>query len=54
MLSKFVFVGTPDDLAEHATAVLAAGAARVEFGTPHGLSEAEGMRLLGEKGTAGH
>jgi len=26
-----------------------AGAARIEFGTPHGLTEAEGLRLLGEQ-----
>jgi 5,10-methylenetetrahydromethanopterin reductase len=25
-----------------------AGATRIEFGTPHGLSEESGMRLLGE------
>ena len=30
-------------------ALLAAGAGRVEFGTPHGLTAAEGLRLLGEQ-----
>ncbi len=29
-------------------ALFAAGATRVEFGTPHGLTEETGLRLLGE------
>ena len=32
---------------EQAIELYQAGAARIEFGTPHGLSEQEGMRLLG-------
>lgn len=43
------FAGTPDEVAAQAAELIAAGAARVEFGTPHGLSEAEGLRLLGER-----
>ena len=38
----------PDEVAAHALELYAAGAQRVEFGTPHGLDEAAGIRLLGE------
>jgi 5,10-methylenetetrahydromethanopterin reductase len=33
----------------HAEAIFAAGASRVEFGTPHGLTDARGIQLLGER-----
>ena len=33
-------------MAEHAEALLDAGAARVDFGTPHGLDERRGVELL--------
>lgn len=49
LLYCFAFAGTPDEVAEHAAAIFAQGAARVEFGTPHGLTPQEGLRLLGEK-----
>ena len=49
LLDVFCFAGTPREVAEHALAVLDAGAARVEFGTPHGLTDAGGVRLLGER-----
>jgi 5,10-methylenetetrahydromethanopterin reductase len=42
------FAGTPDDVAQQALALFAAGADRVEFGTPHGLTPETGLRLLGE------
>jgi 5,10-methylenetetrahydromethanopterin reductase len=48
LLRRFAFAGTPVEVAEHAAALFAAGAARVEFGTPHGLTPAAGLRLLGE------
>jgi 5,10-methylenetetrahydromethanopterin reductase len=48
LLRKLAFAGTPIDVAEQAIELYHAGAARVEFGTPHGLNEAEGLRLLGE------
>jgi 5,10-methylenetetrahydromethanopterin reductase len=35
-LEKFTFAGTPAEVAAHASAVLEAGAHRVEFGAPHG------------------
>lgn len=48
LLKKFAFAGTPDDIAEQTRALFDVGAARVEFGTPHGFSEEEGIKLLGE------
>jgi 5,10-methylenetetrahydromethanopterin reductase len=49
MLERFAFAGDPDDVVRQAEAAFAGGAARVEFGTPHGADEAEGIRLLGER-----
>lgn len=49
LLRRFAFAGTPDQVAEHAADVLAGGAGRVEFGTPHGLTPESGLRLLGER-----
>jgi 5,10-methylenetetrahydromethanopterin reductase len=42
------FAGTPAEVAEQAMALYDAGATRVEFGTPHGLTEEVGLRLLGQ------
>lgn len=49
LLYPFTFAGTPADIIAHAEALFAAGATRIEFGTPHGLSNMSGVRLLGEK-----
>jgi 5,10-methylenetetrahydromethanopterin reductase len=49
LLSLFAFAGTPEDVAEQARALIAAGAARVEFGTPHGVTNDHGVHLLGSK-----
>lgn len=49
LLARFAFAGAPEDVAEQAAAIFAAGACRVEFGTPHGLTAASGLRLLGER-----
>ncbi len=49
ILRRVAFAGTPDEVAEQAQDLFAAGVTRVEFGTPHGLSTEEGMRLLGEQ-----
>lgn len=46
LLDRFSFAGTPDEVAEHAEAVFAAGARRVDFGTPHGAPERRGVELL--------
>ncbi len=46
VLSRFAFAGTPADVAAQAEAVLDAGALRVDFGTPHGIDERQGVELL--------
>lgn len=48
LLTKLAFAGTPDEVANQAKQLLDAGAGRVEFGTPHGVTAVEGLRLLGE------
>lgn len=47
VLERFAFSGTPDDIAEHALRLAAAGVDRIEFGTPHGIDELGGIELLG-------
>ncbi len=49
LLRHFAFAGTPDDVIAQAEAIFAAGASRIEFGTPHGLTDTRGIRLLGER-----
>lgn len=49
LLERFAFAGSPADIIRQAEGLFAAGASRVEFGTPHGLESARGVRLLGEK-----
>jgi 5,10-methylenetetrahydromethanopterin reductase len=49
VLDRFAMAGTPEQVAEQAEALFEAGARRVEFGSPHGLTEEEGIRLLGER-----
>jgi 5,10-methylenetetrahydromethanopterin reductase len=49
MLDRFAMAGTPEQVAAQAKALLDAGARRVEFGSPHGLTADEGIRLLGEQ-----
>ncbi len=49
LLAKFAFAGTPLQVAEQANRLFAAGATRVEFGTPHGFSAESGLTLLGQK-----
>jgi 5,10-methylenetetrahydromethanopterin reductase len=49
LLDRFCFAGTPDEVAEHAAALLDAGADRIEFGTPHGRTDRQGVDLLGAK-----
>lgn len=46
ILARFAFAGTPADIAAQAEAIFAAGAARVDFGTPHGIDERHGVELL--------
>ena len=45
-LDRFAFAGTPEEVAAHARRLYDAGAKRVEFGTPQGLTTAAGVELL--------
>lgn len=49
LLDRFAFAGNADNLIQHTCRLFDAGAGRVEFGTPHGLSPESGIRILGEK-----
>ena len=49
VLDRFAFSGTPDQVAAQVAALFEAGATRVEFGTPHGLTAARGIELLGRR-----
>lgn len=49
LVDRFCFAGTPDEVASHADTLFAAGASRVEFGTPHGVTDRHGVELLGRK-----
>lgn len=48
ILDLFAFAGNADDLIHKVMSIFEAGANRVEFGTPHGINQAEGIRILGE------
>lgn len=49
LLDKFAFSGNADDLIRQGNALFDAGAQRVEFGTPHGLSSAvDGLTIIGK------
>jgi 5,10-methylenetetrahydromethanopterin reductase len=45
-LDRFVIAGTPEEVAAHAERLLDAGAKRVDFGTPQGLTSSRGVELL--------
>ncbi|MGH3029316.1 MAG: LLM class flavin-dependent oxidoreductase [Gaiellaceae bacterium] len=49
LLDKLAFAGTPAEVARRAEALYEAGAARVEFGTPHGLTPRHGVELLASR-----
>lgn len=49
LLARFAFAGDAHDIVAQTEALFAAGASRVEFGTPHGLPSAHGIQLLGER-----
>ena len=46
VLDRVAFSGTPDQVVRQVEALFEAGAARVELGTPHGLTDREGLELL--------
>jgi 5,10-methylenetetrahydromethanopterin reductase len=45
-LDRFVFAGTPEEVAAHVGRLFDAGAARVELGTPQGLTTERGVELI--------
>jgi 5,10-methylenetetrahydromethanopterin reductase len=47
VLDRFAFSGTPERVAKQAQTLIDAGVHRVEFGTPHGLTDDRGVDLLG-------
>ena len=47
VLDRFAFSGTPSQVAAQAQKLIDAGVRRVEFGTPHGLTDDRGVDLLG-------
>jgi 5,10-methylenetetrahydromethanopterin reductase len=49
VLDLFAYSGTPEQVAAQAQRVLDAGAGRIEFGTPHGVTDRRGIELLGRK-----
>ncbi|MDQ6713543.1 MAG: LLM class flavin-dependent oxidoreductase [Candidatus Dormibacteraeota bacterium] len=49
VLDRFAMAGTPEQVVDQARRLFEAGAQRVEFGSPYGLTEDEGIRLLGER-----
>ena len=49
LLDRFAFAGNAADIVRQAERLFTAGASRIEFGTPHGLPSAQGIRLLGEQ-----
>jgi 5,10-methylenetetrahydromethanopterin reductase len=49
LLVKLAFAGTPEEVARQAAALYDAGAGRVEFGTPHGLTPRHGVELLANR-----
>jgi 5,10-methylenetetrahydromethanopterin reductase len=48
ILDRFAFCGTPAQICRQVEDIFHAGARRIDFGTPHGLTAMDGIRLLGE------
>lgn len=49
ILDRFAFSGTPEQVAAQVNALHAAGATRVELGTPHGVTAELGVDLIGRR-----
>jgi 5,10-methylenetetrahydromethanopterin reductase len=49
LLDLFAFSGTPEQVAAQAQLLIDAGADRIDFGTPHGLSDLGGVELIGRE-----
>lgn len=48
LLRNFAFVGTPQEIINQSLTLMEAGAHRLEFGTPHGVTTKTGLDLLGK------
>jgi 5,10-methylenetetrahydromethanopterin reductase len=49
LLDRFAFSGSPEQITRQSRELFDAGVTRIEFGTPHGFNDADGIRLLGER-----
>jgi 5,10-methylenetetrahydromethanopterin reductase len=49
ILDRFAFCGTPEQVCSQVEDLARVGTRRVDFGTPHGITEIDGIRLLGER-----
>jgi len=49
LMKKFAFAGNPNDIIQQSESLFEAGVNRVEFGNPHGINPAEGIKILGEQ-----
>jgi 5,10-methylenetetrahydromethanopterin reductase len=49
LLERFAFAGNAADIIRQSEKLFAAGASRIEFGTPHGIPPQNGIRILGEQ-----
>ncbi len=47
LLDLFAFSGTPDQVAAQAQLLIDAGADRIDFGTPHGITDLGGVTMIG-------
>lgn len=49
LVNRFSFAGNPADIIEQSEALFDAGVSRIEFGTPHGVTDVGGINLLGKQ-----
>ncbi len=49
VLDLFAFSGTPEQVAAQAQLLIDAGADRIDFGTPHGLTDLGGVEMIGRE-----
>ncbi len=49
IIDRFAFAGSPADVISQCEELFDVGVHRIEFGTPHGSTPENGLRLLGEK-----
>jgi 5,10-methylenetetrahydromethanopterin reductase len=49
ILEKLAFAGNVEDVVRQVESLFDVGVTRIEFGTPHGLKQQDGIKLIGEK-----